>query len=58
MKERHDIIDKMIFSFEKVANDSWTKPNTKELKEQMFDEIKKYEEGMMLFAKHFADLWD
>ena len=52
------VLDKMIYSFEKVVNDSWTKPKTKELKENMLCEIKRYEEGMSLFAKHFKDLWD
>lgn len=51
MEEWHAIIDKMIWSFEKVIKDDWNMKNAE--KEQ-----ERYLEGMHLFADYFKDLWD
>ena len=49
IEEWHNIIDKMIYSFEIIANDDIvTQMNRK----------KEIQEGLDLFAKYFMDLWD
>lgn len=53
MKEWHDAIDKMIWSFEKVLKDDWNNVYSELGRENM-----RYLEGMNLFAYHFNDLWD
>lgn len=53
LEEWHEIIDKMIWSFERIVNDDWAY-ETNRRKEQ----VPRYEEGMQLFAKYFLDLWD
>ena len=45
--EWHDILDKMIASFEILATDEW---NTQ-------DEQKIVDEGLDLFRKYYQDLW-
>jgi hypothetical protein len=53
IEEWHKIIDKMIWSFERIVNDDWSYEykRVKEQKEQ-------YDTGMKLFAEYFLDLWD
>jgi hypothetical protein len=53
IEEWHEIIDKMIWSFERIVNDDWSY-ETNRIREQK----EQYEEGMNLFAKWFLDLWD
>ena len=49
IEEWHNIIDKMIYSFEIIANDNIVaQTNQKE----------EIQEGLDLFAKYFMDLWD
>lgn len=57
IEEWHSIIDKMIWSLEfkeKTSNKNWFS-YSKEDKDLM---NKKYDEGMLLFAKYYHDLWD
>lgn len=49
IEEWHGIIDKMICSFEIIAND--------DIVAQM-NRKKEIQEGLDLFAKYFMDLWD
>jgi hypothetical protein len=51
IEEWHSVIDKMIWSFDKVLKDDYTTENYEE-------EYKKYLEGMNLFADYFGHLWD
>lgn len=51
IEEWHNTIDKMIWSFEIVIKDDWSTRDA-------LADIKRYEEGMALFAKYFRDLWD
>lgn len=44
IEEWHEVVDKMIYSFEQIEKDS-------------SDRVK-IEEGLQLFAKYFEDLWD
>jgi len=53
MKEWHDIIDKMIWSFQKIIKDDWSPVYGELGRENM-----RYLEGMRLFGYHFNDLWD
>lgn len=51
-EEWHDTIDKMIFAFQTIKDNAWGDFS-------LYEEIlKKYEEGMQLFAEHFCSLWD
>lgn len=49
IEEWHNIIDKMIYSFEIIANDNIVVQTNKK------EEI---QEGLDLFARYFMDLWD
>jgi hypothetical protein len=53
LEEWHEIIDKMIWSFERIVNDDWSYEinRVQEQKQQ-------YELGMSLFGIYFLDLWD
>lgn len=48
--EWHNILDQIIWSFDKHIQDDLS-PNITN------SEIEQYNNGMMLFAKYFADLW-
>jgi hypothetical protein len=54
MEEWHNVIDKMIWSFDKHLREdfNWRSRTT------LQKEIDRYNEGLDLFAKHFGDLWD
>lgn len=62
--EWHNIIDKMIWSFERVINDDWDEEidiiddSILEARERMKQNMEKYSEGMNLFAMYFSSLWD
>lgn len=51
-KEWDEILDKMIWSFERIILDDWSQDE-----EILKSEKNRYYEGMYLFAKHFSDLW-
>lgn len=51
MEEWHQIIDKMIWSFDAHLKDN---RNTNSLDK----ENKRFEEGMNLFSEYYCDLWD
>ena len=51
LEEWYQIIDKMIYSFNKCIEDEWDYSNLEE-------ENRIYQEGMNLFAEYFRDLWD
>lgn len=57
-KEWHDVVDKMIYSFDQIARDY---PNCEEM-DVKSSEYKAYQakidEGLNLFAKYFRNLWD
>lgn len=57
-----EILDKMIWSFEYSLVDielpAVDSPTTEETVKDVEAQVKRYEEGMVLFAKHFSDLWD
>ena len=44
IEEWHEVVDKMIYSFEQIEKDS--------------SDRAKIDEGLQLFAKYFEDLWD
>ena len=46
------ILDKMIWSFERIILDDWSVD-----KEILKTEKVRYEEGINLFAKYYGDLW-
>ena len=48
-EEWHGIIDKMIYSFEIIANDDIV---------AQINQKEEIQEGLDLFAKYFMDLWD
>lgn len=54
IEEWHDVIDKMIWSFDKHLKHDFPSPDS----EIYEDEINKYKEGLQLFAECFSDLWD
>jgi hypothetical protein len=53
IEEWHEIIDKMIWSFERVVNDDWSYEINR-----VQDQKQQYELGMSLFGIYFLDLWD
>jgi hypothetical protein len=53
LEEWHEIIDKMIWSFERIINDDWSYEINR-IQEQK----QQYELGMSLFGIYFLDLWD
>lgn len=57
-----EILDKMIWSLEFVANDhmldEWLKDDYVYNHKDFKIANKKYEEGIVLFGKHFSSLWD
>lgn len=54
LEEWHNVIDKMIWSFDEHLKNDFPLSNSPDFKEQ----VDRYEEGLQLFAKHFGDLWD
>lgn len=44
----HEVLDKMIYSFETISKDD----------QQVYGEADKIQEGLDLFSKHYMDLWD
>ena len=56
--EWNEILDKVIFAFEYTANDGFPKGMEVFDKEIWEEAQKKYEEGMALFAKWSAGMWD
>jgi hypothetical protein len=52
-KEWHNILDKMIWSFEQIAEDDINAHTPEEYKLQQ----ERIQEGLMLFAKYFQTLW-
>lgn len=50
IEEWHYILDQIIWSLDKHIKDDLSSKTTE-------NEINKYNNGMMLFAKYFADLW-
>lgn len=56
VEEWHNVIDKMIFSFDWFLS-YHGKAKYKTIEEYKRDE-NKYKEGMNLFSEYFSDLWD
>ena len=60
-KDWHDVVDKMIWSFEEISNDY---PHAPKIVDNSLnkDDFKQYrekiDEGLNLFVKHFEELWD
>lgn len=50
IEQWYTILDKIIFSMEKISQDNYSDPN--------LDIDKKVEEGLELFGKYFSALWD
>ena len=55
-EEWEEILDKMIWSFEKIAKDNWILDYSN--MDNVLKEREKFDEGLMLFGKYFANLWD
>lgn len=53
-EEWNEILDKMIYAFKYAIEKNTLLFSHKEEKKM----IKRYKEGMALFAEHFMDLWD
>lgn len=58
MEEWHKVIDKMEYSFDYVLKEDLGLNDINLSEEEKEERLKKYQEGMNLFAKHFMDLWD
>ena len=59
-KEWGEMIDKMIFSFQEIANNNKNQPpltRTEEQKNNYLAYHKKIQEGLNLFAKYYQNLW-
>ncbi len=53
-EEWHKVLDKIIYSFDIIANGKEMYAKNTNWQEQS----SKLQEGLDLFAKHFRDLWD
>lgn len=58
IEEWHEVIDKMVYSFDYVLKEDSGIGFDLLNEEERECRYKKYQEGMDLFAKHFMDLWD
>lgn len=55
IKSWHKVIDKMIWSFQYIAND---RSSPGESIEKINKDSKRCQKGLELFGKYFQDLWD
>lgn len=57
-EEWHEIIQKMIFAFDIIANRKYPSIKNKNWLELEVEQTEKIQEGLDLFAKYFRNLWD
>ena len=59
IEEWHEVVDKMIYSFDQIAKDYPDGFAIKDFKSSEFTAYRaKIDEGLHLFAKYFENLWD
>ena len=57
-EEWHEIVNKMIFTFDVIANKKDISVKNKNWLELELAQTEKVQEGLDLFAKYFRNLWD